>query len=449
MKITVEKLPDCLANVRVEVPADKVATERQKISKSFAKQAKLPGYRPGKVPASVVEKRFKKNIDEEFENRIIGEAIREAREQEKLDIISVSKIDEKEYGLEGTFSFLAELTLTPEFELPEYKNIPIRVPRVEVSPEDVEKGLEQVRANYADYEDITDRGADMGDFIIVDYKGSADGKPIGEVSPDAPAQVATGEDKWFKMEEGTFIPGFCAGLVGTKFEDKLEIKVTMPNEFPHPELAGKEITYAVEVKGLKTQVLPELDDALAEKIKPDTTMDELRELMEADLLKQRENQVENATVQQIINHLNQGLDFELPKDMVMREAQGRINEIVRQNAQRGLGDDTIAEHQEEILNSATSDAHMSVKNTFILEQIAKTEEIKVDNEELREHVEGMAENYGMPFEKLAKELEKDGGVQRIHHQLLMSKTLDFLKANASVETLSLEELQAAEAARQG
>ena len=92
---------------------------------------------------------------------------------------------------------------------------------------------------------------------------------------------------------------------------------------------------------------------------------------------------------------------------------------------------------------------MSVKNTFILEQIAKVEEIKVDNEELREHVEGMAENYGIPFEKLAKELEKDGGVQRIHHQLLMSKTLDFLKANASVETLSLEELQAAEAARQG
>jgi trigger factor len=171
--------------------------------------------------------------------------------------------------------------------------------------------------------------------------------------------------------------------------------------------------------------------------------------MEADLLKQRENQVENATVQQIINHLNQGLDFELPKDMVMREAQGRINEIVRQNAQRGLGDDTIAEHQEEILNSATSDAHGSVKNTFILEQIAKVEEIKVDNDELRAHVEGMAESHGMPFEKLAKELEKDGGVQRIHHQMLMSKTLDFLKSNASVEILTLEELQAAEAAQQG
>ena len=183
MNITVEKLPDCLAKLRVEVPADKVTTERQKIAKGFAKQAKLPGYRPGKVPLSVVEKRFKQNIDEEFENRIIGEAIREAREQEKLDIISISKVDEKEYGLEGTFSFLAELTLTPEFELPDYKNIPVKVPKVEVTPEDVDKGLEQVRTNFADYEDITDRGAEIGDYIVVDYKGSADGKPIGEIAP--------------------------------------------------------------------------------------------------------------------------------------------------------------------------------------------------------------------------------------------------------------------------
>ncbi len=449
MNITVEKLPDCLAKIRVEVPAEKVTAERQKISKNFAKQAKIPGYRPGKAPASVVEKRFKKNIDEEFENRIIGEAIREAREQESLEILSVSNVDEKDYGVAGTFSFVAELTLTPEFELPEYQNIPVKVPKVEVTPEDVENGLEQVRTNYADYEDITDRGAEMGDFIVVDYKGSVEDKPIGEVAPETPAQIATGEDKWFKMEEETFIPGFCAGLAGAKFEDSREVTVTIPAEFPHPELAGKEIVYSVDVKGLKTQVLPELDDALAEKIKPDTTMDELRELMEADLLKQRENQVENATVQQIINHLNQGLDFELPKDMVMREAQGRINEIVRQNAQRGLGDDTIAEHQEEILNSATNDAHSSVKNTFILEQIAKKEEIKVDNDELRQHVEEMAESHGVPFEKLAAQLEKEGGVQRIHHQMLMSKTLDFLKSNASVEILSLEELKAAEAAQQG
>lgn len=449
MQITVEKLPDCLATVRVEIPADKVAAERQKIAKNYAKQAKLPGYRPGKIPASVIEKRFKKNIDEEFENRIVGEAIREAREQEELDIISVSKVEAKEYNVDGTFSFLAELTLTPQFDLPDYMNIPIKVPKVEVTPEDVDKGLEQVRQEYASYEDITDRGAEMGDYIVVDYKGQVDGTPIGEVAPEAPAQVAIAEAKWFKMEEETFIPGFCAGLVGAKFEDVREVTVTMPGEFPHQELANREITYTVEVKGLKTQVLPELDDDLAEKIKPDTTMDELRELMEADLLKQRGNQVANATTQQIINHINQGLEFELPKDMVLREAQGRINEIVRQNAQRGLDDESIAEHQEEIVNSATTDAHMSVKNTFILEQIAKKEEITVDNDELRAHVEGMAENYGMPFEKLAKQLEKEGGVQRIHHQMLMSKTLDFLKSNASVEVLTLEELQAAEDAQQG
>ena len=448
MQITVEKQPDCLATVRVVIPAEKVTAERKELVKGFSKQAKLPGYRPGKVPSSVVETRFKKEIDEEFENRIVGEALREAREKEDLDIISVTKLEEKEYNVDGTFSFLAELTLTPQFDLPDYKDIQVKVPKVEVSGEDVDKGLEQVRENFADYEDITDRGAEMGDFIVVDFNASVDGKPIGEIAPEAPAQVASGEDKWFKMEEETFIPGFCAGLTGAKFEDKLDVTVTMPDEFPHPEIAGKEIVYAVEVKGLKTQVLPELDDALAEKIKPDTTMDELRELMEADLLKQRETQVENATTQQIINHLNQGLEFELPKDMVMREAQGRINEIVKQNAQRGLDDDSISEHHEEIMNSATTDAHNSVKNTFILEAIAKQEELKVENDELRAHVEGMAENYGMPFEKMAKELEKEGGVQRIHHQMLMSKTLDFLKSNASVETLTLEELQAAEAAQQ-
>ena len=449
MQITVEKLPECLAGVRVTVPAEWVSEERQKLVKSYAKQAKLPGYRPGKVPAKVIEQRFKKNIDEEFENRAIGEGLRAAREQENLDIINVTKIEDKSYNDDGTFSYFAELTLTPEFELPDYKAIPVKVPEVEVTDEDIDKALEQVRENFADYEDITDRGAEMGDYIVVDYTGTHDGKPIGEIAPDAPAQVATGADRWFKMEEDTFMPGFCEALVGAKFEDKRDITVTMPAEFPHAELAGQEITYATELKGLKTQVLPELDDDFAEKVKPDTTMDELRELMEADLLKQREDQVDNAKTQQIINHLNQNLDFELPKDMVMREAQGRINEIVRQNAQRGLDDETLAGHHEEIMNSATSEAHKSVKNTFILEQIAKAEEIEVDNDELTDYVKQMAERNGMPFKKVAEELEKDGGVQRVHHQMVMSKTLDFLKSNASVETLTLEELKAAEAAKQG
>ncbi|MFT4546152.1 MAG: trigger factor [Verrucomicrobiales bacterium] len=449
MQITLEKQPDCLAEVRVVVPAEKVTEGRLKLVKDYAKQAKIPGYRPGKVPHSVVEQRFKKDIDTEFEKRIIGESLREVREQEELDIISVTDIEGKEYGVDGTFAFLAKLVLTPEFDLPDYSSLSVKVPKVEVTPEDVDKGLEQVRLNFADYEDITDRGAEMDDYIVVDYTGTVDGKPIGEIAAEAPAQVATGEDKWFKMEDETFIPGFCAGLVGGKFEEKRDVTVTMPAEFPHEEIAGKEISYAVEIKGLKKQVLPEMDDDLAEKIKPDTTMDEIRELMEADLLKQRENQVENATTQQIVNQISHGLEFELPKDMVMREAQGRINEIVKQNAQRGLGDDAIAEHQDEIMNSATTDAHNTVRNTFILEAIAKKEEITVDNEELRAHVQQIADSNGMPFEKVAKELDKEGGAQRIHHQMLMAKTLDFLKSNASVEILTLEELQAAEAAQQG
>ena len=448
MQINVEKKPECVASVSVVIPAEKVADARGELIKGFSKQAKIPGYRPGKVPASVIEKRFKRQINEEFEGRIIGEAIREAAKQEEIDILGVTKVDDKEYNDDGTFSFKAEITVTPQFELPDYSEIPVKVPKVEVTPEDVDRGLEQVREQYADYEDITDRAAEMGDFIVVDYTGKVGDQTIGEACPEAPAAVATGADKWFKMEEEQFIPGFCDGLVGAKFDEERDVTVTMPEEFPHEELAGKEITYTVTVKGLKKQVLPELDDELAEKIKPDTTMDEIRELMEADMLKQRENQVANATTQQIINHLNSNLEFELPKDMVMREAQGRINQIVRENAQRGLGDDTIQEHQDEILNSATADAHASVKNTFILEAIAKKEEIKVDNDELRGHVEQMAAANGMPFEKVAKQLEKDGDVQRIHHQLLMSKTLDFLKSNASVETLSLEELQAAEAAQQ-
>ena len=449
MQITVEKQPDCVATVSAIIPEEKVSAARGEIIKNFAQQAKIPGFRPGKVPASVIEQRFKKNIEEEFEGRVIGEAIREAAKQEELSIISVTNVTDKELKLDGTYSFTAEVTLTPEFDLPDYKNIPVKVPNVEITPEDIDKGLEQVRQNFADYEDITDRGAEMGDFIVVDYAGKLGDQAIGEACPEAPAQVATGDDKWFKMEEETFIPGFCAGLVGGKFEEEKEVTVTMPEQFPHEALAGKEITYTVTIKGLKTAVLPELNDDFAEKVKPDTTMDELRELMEQDMLKQRENQVDNAKTQQIIEHLSKDLDFELPKDMVMREAQGRINDIVKQNAERGLGDDSIQQHQDEILNSATADAHKSVKNTFILEAVAKAEEISVDNEELRNHVEEMATNHGMEFEKVAKQLEESGDVQRIHHQLMMTKTLDFLKSNASVEILTLEELKAAEAAQQG
>ena len=438
MITTVERLPDCKATMHVQIPAERVTKERAEVIKTFSKQAKIPGFRPGKVPAAVIEKRFQKQIDAEMEDRMVKAGLQEGIDQEELKVISVTNVTEQTQNVDGSFSFLVEMTTAPEVTLPDYSSIPVKAPPSEVTEDQIAKALDELRERFAEFEDL-ERPIAMGDFAVLDYHGTVDGKRVGEVAPTANAQIAQNKGFWIKVADESFFPGFCDQLVGAAKDEKKEVTIKVPDDYPVQELVGKDIVYDVTVTGVKEQILPEVNDEFANKLIEGKNLEELREVMKTDMAADRERRIEDLIRNQIVDYLNGNSDFELPADIVREETQSRVNSIVEDNAKRGIGDDDIQKHQDEIIESASQQAQISVKASFILQKIAEEEKIEVGQEQMLSHISQMAAQQGTPAKKFIKELQKNRQIGQIHNSLLISRTLDFLRQNASVEVVEPEQ----------
>ncbi len=440
MIINLEKIPDCKALLRLEVPSDDAKAERNQIVKLFAKQAKIPGFRPGKTPESLIEKRFKTEIESEFEERIVRQAMQKAQE-EKVDIIRISEIREQSHNIDGTYTATIELITAPDFELPDYKDLEVQVPKIEVTDEQLNESLDQIRERFADYEDVENRGLQMNDFAVINYKGSIKGKPVGEVLPLAPATLAQNTGFWLKMNDESFLPGFCSPLVDAKLNETVSLNVTIPEDYQAEELRGQNIDYEVEIVSIKEQVLPELNDEFADKINPGKSLEEIKSALHEQMTEQRKGYRKEMITNQILSKINSDLDFELPKEMVMRETQSRVNDIFASNTERGVSEEELVEHQEEIIESAGQQAHSSVKTSFILEQIAEKEEIEVSQEEILERVSQIAARQKTSVKQLTKQLEKKNGFGRIYNGIRIEKTLDLLRDSAVIKEVEPEELE--------
>jgi trigger factor len=440
MIINLEKIPDCKALLRLEVPSDDAKAERNQIVKLFAKQAKIPGFRPGKTPKSLIEKRFKTEIESEFEERIVRQAMQKAQE-EKVDIIRISEIREQSHNIDGTYTATIELITAPDFELPDYKELEVQVPKIEVTDEQLNESLDQIRERFADYSDIENRSLQMNDFAVINYKGSIEGKPVGEVLPLAPATLAQNTGFWLKMNDESFLPGFCSPLVDAKLSETVSLNVTISEDYQAEELRGQTIDYEVEIVSIKEQVLPELNDEFADKINPGKSLEEIKSALREQMKEQRKGYRKEMITNQILSKINSDLDFELPKEIVMRETQSRVNDIFASNTERGVSEDELVEHQEEIIESAGQQAHSSVKTSFILEQIAEKEDIEVSQEEILERVSQIAARQKTSVKQLTKQLEKKNGFGRIYNGIRIEKTLDLLRDSATIKEVEAEDLE--------
>ncbi|MEM9478087.1 MAG: trigger factor [Verrucomicrobiota bacterium] len=439
MSVTIDKLPECKAIARVELPKDTVEKERGQILTAFSKQAKIPGFRPGKVPAKVIEKRYQKEIAEELESRLIQNGVSEAVEDGKLDVLSVSDVREKFHNPDGSYSFTAELVIAPEFDLPEYKGIPVKVMPSAISDEDVDQTMEGLRAQFADYEEVEGRALEADDLAIIDYVGTIDGQPVGEVVPDAPAMYARGEDYWFRMADNQMLPGMFEALTGAEKGAEKSVTVTVPEQVKQGEIGGRIIDYAVTVKEIREQILPELNDEFASKLRKDSTLADIREDMRHRLAEERRQQNETMKTNQIIQHLNEKLEFEVPPEMLKQETQSRAQNIVSEQMQRGAQEEQLREAEQDIIQSAGAQAMLSIKASFILEQIADAEKVEVEQSEILAQVDAMAKHYKLSQKKMIEQLRKSGKLTGIHHRLRMDKTIEFLKQHAVEEEATPEE----------
>src|SRR5438105_8143381 len=199
MKVEVEKQPGSVSTLQIEVPSEEVSKEWDAIANSFARFAKIPGYRPGKAPRAVIEKRFRKEIQDELTKKLVSKSYHEAIEQEQLRVASLANIEDVQLGEDKSMRFRATVITAPEFELPEYKSIPVQLPETAVTEEEIETALERLRDQAADFTDVTDRELAMGDFAVIDFTGAIDGIPISEIVPEASKNLHGGKKFWLPL----------------------------------------------------------------------------------------------------------------------------------------------------------------------------------------------------------------------------------------------------------
>ncbi|MDQ2868251.1 MAG: trigger factor [Verrucomicrobiota bacterium] len=435
MKIEVEQAPDSVSTLRIELPPEQVSKEWDAIAEGFARHAKIAGYRPGKAPRRVVEAKFKKEIEEEVTKKLIGQSYREAIAEKQLRVVSLTNLQDVEITSDKTMRFRATVITAPDFALPDYKAIAVEVPLPEVSVKEVDAAMERLRDQAADFIDVEPpRPLTMEDFAVIDFEGTVEGKAIAEVAPEASKNLQGGKKFWLRLAPGNFLPDFCEQIAGMNKDETRLVMVSFPDDFPAKELVGKKGDYAVTLRELKTKVLPELDDAFAAKLTKDKTLAEVRHMVLHDLEHEKEHNIEQAKEAQIVKALHEQTQFDLPSSLLRNETRRALGELVQRNRERGVPDDVLKTKEKELVEGAGSLAAHRLKTNFILHRIAEAEKISVASEDVEARLREQAAHYQMPVEKLRKESDEHDGMNGLVEEILLGKTLAFLKANVSVKT---------------
>jgi trigger factor len=419
--------------MRVELEAQKVDEAFDNVTREFQREASLPGFRPGKAPKEMVLRKYSKDIEDEVKRKLISDSYRKAVDERKLDVLGYPDIEEIQFSRGQPLQFAATMETAPEFELPESKGIPVKREARSVTEEDVERALDALRQQQATFATVP-RPIQTGDFAVVNYVGTVEGKPIIDL---APAAQGLNERKnfWVEVPSTAFIPGFAEQLMGANASEKRTVSVDFPENFVTPQLAGKKGVYEVEVVEVKEKVLPPVDETLAKNYGAES-LEKLREGVRRDLENEL-NYSQNKTIRnQLITSLMERVNFELPDTSVDRETRNVVYDIVQENAKRGVSREMIEKQKEQIYSAAKHGAKERLKVAFLLQKIAEKEDIKVSQEEIAQRIQTLAAMYQIPAEKFAKDLQKRNGLIEIYDQIMNERVLDFLQQNARIEDVA-------------
>jgi trigger factor len=430
VNVTVETLAPCKKLMRVEIESQDVDAAFESMIKDFQRHSALPGFRPGKAPRDMIARRYEKDIQDEVKKKLIPDAYRKAVDEQKLDVVGYPDIEEIQFGRGQALQFAATVETAPEFQLPEYKGLPVKRDNSVVTDEDVVRAIDMLRGRQVDYKTV-DRPAQTGDVAVVNYTGTTNGMPITDIAPTAKG-LTEQKNFWINLDQSSFIPGFGDQLLGAKAGEKRTVNVDFPADFVTPQLANQKGVYEVEVVEVKEKVLPPLDEAFAKSYGAED-LEKLRAGVRTDLENELNYKKSRSLRNQVVQQLLGRVSFELPESVVARETRNVVYDIVHENQKRGVPKETIEKEKEQIYSAAADSAKGRVKVNFILQKIAEKEDIKVSQEEVAQRIQHLAVSYNIPADQFVKDLQKRNGVVEIYDQVASEKTLEFLEKNALVE----------------
>ena len=429
MEVTITDLSPCKKQLRIEIDAEAVNAKFDSVAKDFRRHAHLPGFRPGKAPLANVMRSYGDKIGEEAKRTLMSDSYAKALKENGLRPVIMPEVEELQFGHGKPFQYLATLEVTPAFELPEYNGLEVEKERRTVTGADIDKALDTLREQRVSYTDV-DRPAGENDFIVVNFTGTIDDKPITDL-----VKVARGlteqKNYWLNAKHNPLIPGIVEALIGSGKDDKKTVTVTIPNDFIYEELVGKEARYEIEIVQVKEKSLPELDDKFAKGFGAES-MDKLREGVENDLKNELEYSQKKSVRNQCVDKLLDAVNCDLPETIVNEATRVGVHNIVQQNHQRGVGKEVIDENKDRIYANAKADAEVRVKANYILSKIAEKEGIKVTDQELSRQVGAMATQQKVKPQKLAQQLKDNGTIYQVQEEIMNAKVIDLLEEKAKV-----------------
>ncbi|MDP0498618.1 MAG: trigger factor [Verrucomicrobiota bacterium JB022] len=439
MNVSVTDLSATRKELLVTVSGEEIAAEEQNLIQEFKNHAKLPGFRPGKAPDSVVRMRLRKQLQQELNRQMLQKVYQEAVvENEQFDLYSLVEFEHNEDFKPGTEANVdVTVDITPKFDLPEYVGLETSSPSTEVEDKEIDDTINNIRRQRADFEKV-ERAAAAGDYVQVSYTATFEGKPLKEQVEDSAAirPFLDVEKTW--EEAGTDeareygVPAIVDGLVGMAVGDEKEVEQTYADDFRVEALRGKTVQYKITVQEVRERILPELDEAFLKSLRVET-VEELKDQILQQLEGRKKQQALQSQREQILDRLDQAISFDLPESGVEREKDQVLARVAQQNAQQGISAEEFEANREELEKEAREVAERDVKLQIVLVKIAEKEEIKVGDEDMSQAIYSIAMQQRRDPQEVVQELRSDRNrIIALQRQILFSKTLDFLLEKAKV-----------------
>ena len=418
--------------IQVEIPADIVSRETDAVVTKFQKLAKLPGFRQGKVPATVVKNRFAEDIKSEVVESLIPRYFRQETEKQNLHPVSQPRVTDLHIHEGEPLRFKASFEVLPEFDITGYQEISVEKPDTSVSDEEVETSLQQLREQNASFNAIEDRSLQDGDFAQVAFRGTPKNAGAQETEGQAADQKGEGQpvnmdDVLVEVGGSNTLPAFTENLRGANPNEERIFDVTYPDDFSDARLAGKTFEYSVTVKGVKQKHLPELNDDFAKELGQFADLNELRQRVRENMEAEKKHKAEHEGKDKIVDELLKQNEIAVPESMVEHQIDVRLERGLRALAQQGMRPEDMKKMDFGRLRAGQRDqAEREVRIALMLEKIADKENVEVSDEELNSEIEALALQAKQPVESVRSRLTQDGGLARIRSRIRSEKTLDFL-----------------------
>lgn len=416
----------CRRELELEIPAEEVQKAVERVAKEFARVARVPGFRPGKAPVQLIRRRFAEEIKGEVIQSLVPERIEKALAEDQLTPVTQPQVEKVDFTESGPLKFRAVFEVLPEFELGNYKDLEVDVETLEITDADVDKAIGEMRERAAAFAPVEGRAIENGDYVQIKLLGT----PAGGGEPLQANNVLC----HIGAEET--IDAFNENLRGAQVGEHKKFDVQYPADYPDAKLAGKTYHYAVEILGIKTKKLPELNDDLAKDVSDAPTLEELRGRLRKSLEAARDQRQKQLARDKILAQIVKSHEFPVPDAMVEHQMDVRLERVVRSLASQGVDPRAVNVDWVGLRRQQRERAVQDMKAEMLLDRIATAENIDVSEEELNRELGRLAEPSGESAAAIRARLTKQGALDRMKSKLRNDKTLEWLYQNSRVRAVA-------------